>query len=294
LLSGKSAEAAALKGTIDQIMIYPARQFRGRFESCDWSRKRWLPNVGGPAGKSRGRVAPAKFFEVLPDVLESVPPLPGEESLYVYLRELLELAEKDERVRALLAETAVAAEQELVEPLFEFRRVGQPAKHHWTTAAKGAAFGTDYLTRTAVAKSNIFVNQPAETKYFYQDLDAGGQRLSGDKSYRVTFAPGRLPPTKGHWSLALYDENHVLHPNDWNRHSVGVSTPKMQISPDGSVTILVQQEAPPDGWHENWLPAPAGKFSLYLRVYWPDEEILTGQWSPPEVESMTPLRYAAR
>ena len=39
------------------------------------------------------------------------------------------------------------------------------------TITNGAAFGTDYFTRTAVAKSNIFVNTPNETKYFYQDLD---------------------------------------------------------------------------------------------------------------------------
>jgi hypothetical protein len=41
-----------------------------------------------------------------------------------------------------------------------------------------AAFGTDYFTRTAVAKSNILVNAPAETKYFYQDLDAADARLN--------------------------------------------------------------------------------------------------------------------
>ena len=34
-----------------------------------------------------------------------------------------------------------------------------------------AEFGTDYYTRTAVAKSNIFINRPRETRYFYQDLD---------------------------------------------------------------------------------------------------------------------------
>ena len=49
--------------------------------------------------------------------------------------------------------------------------------HHSSTISNEAAFGTDYFTRTAVAKSNIFVNAPIETKYFYQDLDASGARL---------------------------------------------------------------------------------------------------------------------
>jgi hypothetical protein len=294
LLSNESSEAASLEATIGQIMVYPLSQFRGRIESCDWSRERWLPSFSGAAGKSRGRVVPKKFFEVLPEVLDTVPPLPGEESLYSYFRELIQRAESDERIGELLADAAVAAEQDLIEPLLEFRRLGQPAKHYWTTTVNGATFGTDYLTRTAVAKSNIFVNQPAETKYFYQDLDSMGQRLSGDNSYRITFADGQLPPTKGHWSLALYNESHVLYPNAWDRHSVGVSMPQIRSAPDGSVTILLQHNLPPDEWQDNWLPTPAGKFSLYLRVYWPGDEVLSGKWSPPEVVGTMPKRYAAR
>ncbi len=291
---GEASEAESLDETIDQIMVYPLSQFRGRVESCDWSRKRWLPNIGGAAGKSRGRVVPEKFFDALPEVLATVPPLPGEESLYAHFRELIACAESDPRLRQLLTDAVVSADKELIEPLFEFRRVGQSTRHYWTTTAKGANFGTDYLARTAVAKSNIFVNQPAETKYFYQDLDFQGGRLSGDNSYRITFAAGQLPPTKGHWSLTLYNENHVLYPNAWDRHSVGLSTPQIQAAADGSVTILIQHVPPPGEWHDNWLPAPAGKFSLYLRVYWPAEEVLSGKWSPPEVVNTAPVRYAAR
>jgi hypothetical protein len=33
----------------------------------------------------------------------------------------------------------------------------------------------------------------------------------------------------------------------------------------------------------NWLPAPSGKFSLYLRAYWPEQPILNGQWQPPVI-----------
>jgi hypothetical protein len=45
----------------------------------------------------------------------------------------------------------------------------------------GTAFGTDYLTHSAAAKANIFVNMPRETSYFYQDLDSDGKRLSGSR-----------------------------------------------------------------------------------------------------------------
>jgi len=33
----------------------------------------------------------------------------------------------------------------------------------------------------------------------------------------------------------------------------------------------------------NWLPAPKGDFSLYVRAYWPQEPITSGQWAPPAV-----------
>src|SRR6202007_1216609 len=98
---------------------------------------------------------------------------------------------------------------------------GQQLPHNWSTISNEAAFGTDYYTRVAVAKSNIFVNAPNETKYFYQDLDESGQQLNGAHSYTVTFAPGALPPVKGFWSLTLYNEHHFFSPNEIKRYSVG-------------------------------------------------------------------------
>jgi len=40
--------------------------------------------------------------------------------------------------------------------------------------------------------------------------------------------------------------------------------------------------APPgdEDRRRNWLPAPAGPFSLYLRAYWPRPKILDGSWTP--------------
>lgn len=71
--------------------------------------------------------------------------------------------------------------------LFQFRNIGLPLPGHWSTQRNGARFGTDYLSRTAMGKANIFVDTPEETSYFYQDLDEHGERLDGSHSYAVTF-----------------------------------------------------------------------------------------------------------
>ena len=36
----------------------------------------------------------------------------------------------------------------------------------------------------------------------------------------------------------------------------------------------------------NWLPAPDGTFSLYIRAYWPEIATLDGTWTPPKVEKV--------
>lgn len=33
----------------------------------------------------------------------------------------------------------------------------------------------------------------------------------------------------------------------------------------------------------NWLPAPKGDFSLYVRAYWPKPPVTDGSWTPPAV-----------
>jgi hypothetical protein len=128
--------------------------------------------------------------------------------------------------------------------------------HHSSTISNEAAFGTDYFTRTAVAKSNIFVNAPIEAKYFYQDLDASGARLNGARRYTVTF------------------------PID-----LGTKNKDLRHGPDGALTIYAQADQPPPDQRSNWLPAPAGKdFSLYLRAYWPKVAVTDGSWTPPGVQ----------
>jgi len=77
-------------------------------------------------------------------------------------------------------------------------------------------------------------------------------------------------------------KNHFV-ANPLNRYSVSDRS-GLVPSADGSVDIYIQNTAP-TGHESNWLPAPAGKFILWLRVYVPGAIILDGKYKvPPLVE----------
>jgi hypothetical protein len=156
--------------------------------------------------------------------------------------------------------------------------------HHWPRPFNNAAFGTDYLTRLAVAKSNIFTNHIRETTYIYQYHDEDGHRLDGKNAYTLTFPPGQTPPVSGFWSLTMYDQQHFFVPNEITRNSTGTKNPSLELGPDGSLTIYVQHARPAEDKVANWLPAPRGEFAMTIRAYGPREELIKGEWSPPPVK----------
>ncbi|WP_225929317.1 DUF1254 domain-containing protein [Rhodococcus opacus] len=274
----------AIAPLVDRISVYPLPEFDGTVKVKDWAE---VPSFGG--GDATGDQAetqwvdPEKYFEVFGDVLDEVPALPGEEAMYGWFRSVLAAAETDPSIAEALRQSAVDTDA-VVRELFEFRNIGIPVAHNWTTQRNGAAFGTDYLSRTAIGKSNIFVNTPNETVYYYQDLDDTGNRLHGSRAYTVAFPAGQLPPVRGFWSLTVYNKHHFFHPNDLDRFSLGTKNQNLTYGDDGSLTLTVGGAAPTDPARlANWLPAPDDEFTIYLRGYWPDQAILDGTWEPPAV-----------
>ena len=102
----------------------------------------------------------------------------------------------------------------------------------------------------------------------------------------VTFAKGATPPVNGFWSMTLYNEHHFFAPNPIKRYSLGTKNRSLKFNPDGSLTIYVQATSPGADKESNWLPAPAGNFSIWLRAYWPDKAILDGTWKPPVIKKL--------
>lgn len=274
----------AIQAVLSGIDVYPLAQFDGKMKTHDWRKLPALKSPTGDDGASETKwVFPDKFFDELPAVFADAPPLPGEEARYAEIRAVIEAAKKDPALKAAMIDEATKAEKDLVDPLLQFRNWGLQAGNNWSTTSNNAAFGTDYFARTAVAKSNILVNGPRETKYFYQDLDRDGGRLNGANSYAVTFAKDQTPPVEGFWSLTLYDDKHFFVPNELKRYSLGTKNKGLKYNSDGSLTIYVQASPPPEAQRANWLPAPNADFSLFIRAYWPKTPILDGSWAPPVV-----------
>ena len=157
----------------------------------------------------------------------------------------------------------------------------------WYSPVNNAQWGTDYLNRTGTAKSNMYDNKPNETKYIYRDEDSQGQQLNGKSNYTVTFPKGQEPPVKGFWSMTLYNEHHLFTPNPLNRYSLGTKSMSfLQHNADGSLTLYFGAKSPGKDKESNWVPAPEGSFSLYIRAYWADKAILDGTWMPPQAEKV--------
>jgi len=56
--------------------------------------------------------------------------------------------------------------------------------------------------------------------------------------------------------------------------------------PDDGLTLYIQNQSPGVGQESNWLPAPQGPFRVIMRLYWPKEEALIGQWTAPQPQKV--------
>jgi hypothetical protein len=125
------------------------------------------------------------------------------------------------------------------------------------------------------------VNTPEEAMYWWTNRDGAGHALSGRHDYIMHFPVGGLPPNQAFWSLTMGDAGNRFVANPLNRYSVSDRT-GLTPNADGSQDIYIQNVAPV-GRESNWLPAPAGNFILWLRVYMPGETILQDRYTVPPV-----------
>jgi len=83
--------------------------------------------------------------------------------------------------------------------------------------------------------------------------------------------------------VTLYNKYHLFEPNTLNRFSLGTKNKSLKYNADGSLTLYASAKSPGADKESNWLPAPKGPFSLFMRAYWAEQAILDGTWMPPQV-----------
>ena len=157
----------------------------------------------------------------------------------------------------------------------------QTVVNGWTTTMQCGVPGNGILLRAACAKVLPAVNVAQEAVYWTATVDSSGQTLNGQHDYVLHFPAGQLPPNDAFWSLTMADAQDHFVDNPINRYSVGDRS-NLVPTADGSVDIYLQNAAPA-GYESNWLPAPAGDFKLWLRVYLPGASILDGTYNVPPV-----------
>lgn len=86
-------------------------------------------------------------------------------------------------------------------------------------------------------------------------------------------------PVDGFWSLAMYNKEGYFEKNDYE--SYGVSDQSAEKNADGSITIHFGG----DPRSINYIPLTDG-WNYVVRLYRPREEILSGNWTFPEVSEL--------
>ena len=274
----------AIQPVLSQINVYPLSQFDGKMKIKDWTK---LPHFPAPKATGQGEtkwVNPETYFTELPAVMKQVPPLPGEEALYEWIGSVLEAAEKDPEIMQTLKETAVAADSEMIAAIPSVALQRPSRRQRLELAGEQCEVG-HRLPQPHRHREVEHVREPPGG----DEVRLHGQRQPGPatqwpEQLHHHFPKGQPPPVKGFWSLTLYNEEHFYHDNPLKRYSLGTKNKNLKINADGSLTLYAGAKSPGKDKENNWLPAPDGTFSIYIRAYWPEKAIVDGTWTPPNVE----------
>ena len=174
---------------------------------------------------------------------------------------------------------------ELFSQAKQFSNVGQLVNGWNPMRATQGTYGTDYQTRAMIAIAGLGANLREDAVYPNTSQDDVGNKLTGDNKYMIHFEKGNTPPANAFWSITLYDNSGYMVANALNRNAIGDRS-GLKKNADGSTDIYIQKDSPGKEKESNWLPAPEGEFNLLLRVYWPKEEMLNGNWTVPGVKKI--------
>jgi hypothetical protein len=228
-----------------------------------------------------------QFFDLLNFILGLAPTVPSEKDLMARFAKIGVGAGRTFDADTLSPQMKAAIEQGMADAWGELAMLQN--KIDSKEVLFGDMFGTreflknNYLYRMAAAVNGIYGNSKQEAMYPIYSIDAEGEKLDGSRRYALRFAPGQMPPVNAFWSLTMYElPASLLVANPLNRYLLNSPMlPQFKKDADGGLTLLIQNESPGKDKESNWLPAPKGPFVMFMRLYWPQEAAIAGQWTPP-------------
>ena len=144
-------------------------------------------------------------------------------------------------------------------------------------------YGNFYAKRAVVAMVGLGANPPEDAVYPLLMTDAEGDQVDGSHNYVLHFDDKDLPPAGAFWSVTMYDQHGFQVANELNRFAIGDRDP-LRYNADGSLDLYIQHDHPGPEREANWLPSPTGPVGITMRLYAPQQNVLTGTWAPPPLK----------
>ncbi|MDH6261896.1 DUF1254 domain-containing protein [Bradyrhizobium sp. BR13661] len=236
------------------------------------------------------RMDSVAYFTLLAQLMKRNPPVPADAVEVAKFAKIGLVPGKDFDASKLDAAFSKRIPQAAFDRIMLQFKVNKAVKNvnGWMFDTETGIYGTEYLNRAFVTAIGLGANRIQDACYPTSQKDADGKAYVGSNKYVVRFPKGQLPPVGGFWSLTMYDENYFFVANPINRYSISARQ-SLKPNADGSIDLYIQKDSPGPDKESNWLPAPAGKFVLMLRMYWPNDKspsIINGSWSPPGVQKV--------
>ena len=233
------------------------------------------------------RMDAAEYFTLLAQLMKTNPPSPADAAALARFARIGLVPGKDFDASKLKADFVKRVPQLAFDRIMLQFKINKDVQHinGWNFTTNTGIYGTDYLMRALITAIGLGANRPQDAVYPTSLKDADDNDYVGSSKYVIRFARGQTPPAQGFWSITMYDENYFFVANPINRYSISPRQ-TLKANPDGSIDLYVQKDSPGADKESNWLPAPAGKFILMMRLYWPEENnpsILNGTWKIPPV-----------
>ncbi|WP_210496662.1 DUF1254 domain-containing protein [Microvirga antarctica] len=290
-------------GTPEDYKVVHALQDAVKLVPLSAYGKAWTPPAGKvdltidmktPVRDQVNRMDAIEYFTLLCDLMKGNPPYEADGPMLERLARIGIVPGQDfdrSKFDPLFARRVPQVAFDRIMLHFKFSGGDVKDVNGWGFTTKTGLYGTNYIQRALVTAIGLGANRPQDAVYPTSKSEGGmlSRAYNGSEKYVLSFKKGKTPPVSGFWSLTMYDEDYFFVENPINRYSISVRQ-NLKANPDGSIDLYLQNASPGPGKESNWLPAPKGKFTLMMRLYWPNEgdpSIIDGSWVLPPVKKVS-------